>query len=379
MLMRNWIFILFLFRVILFPCLSFSQGSDPQRKHNTLPMPLHSAPVPEFSVLNYCYGDTTYFINQTILNFKPNWTIFHFVGKALDTIYVSPHKDLDTNIAFKFPAIGTYSVTLSADNGHYMSITKEIIVDTVIHASFSFQQCADQFTNTSCCATGYYWDFGDGKSSNSEFPIHQYADTGWYVVKLIASNGSKADTLIQNIYVYSYGIPNPIFSFSQSLDTVFVHSIETKANHYWNFGDGTFAAGQDTMHVYNDTGNYIITLVVVNMCGNNSQFQDVDIIFPKNGIEALTSSIFSLLVYPNPVINSNVIGYTIYSNKPIGAAVSVYDVTGKKLIESPTRLNSGLNTELIGVSDLHSGIYNLLINAAENGKCHALIIVQKGE
>ena len=365
----------FIFCLSLFFCSSFFSFSQ----KNNIPVPLHTAPTPEFSTLNFCYGDTTYFIGQTLLNFKPNWTIFHYVGKALDTIYVSPHKDLDTNIAFVFPAIGTYSVTLSADNGHYMDITKEIIVDTVIHASFSFQQCADQFANTSCCALNYYWDFGDGKFSNSEFPIHQYADTGWYAVKLIASNGSKADTLIQNIYVYSYGIPNPIFSFSQSLDTVFVHSVETKANHYWSFGDGTFGAGQDTMHVYSDTGNYIITLVVVNMCGNNSQFQDVDVIFPKNGVEALSSSIFSLSVYPNPVINSNIVSCNIYSTKPTEVAISVYDVTGKKLIESFSRLNTGLNTERISISALNSGVYNLIIDAAEKGKCHANIIVQKGE
>lgn len=46
------------------------------------------------------------------------------------------------------------------------------------------------FTNTSVGATTYAWDFGDGNSSTSANPVHNYSTSGTYTVTLTASNGN---------------------------------------------------------------------------------------------------------------------------------------------------------------------------------------------
>ncbi|MCB0507822.1 MAG: gliding motility-associated C-terminal domain-containing protein [Bacteroidetes bacterium] len=45
------------------------------------------------------------------------------------------------------------------------------------------------FNNQSVGADSYLWDFGDGQISTEENPIHTYADTGVYSVKLICTKG----------------------------------------------------------------------------------------------------------------------------------------------------------------------------------------------
>ena len=55
------------------------------------------------------------------------------------------------------------------------------------------------FTNNSMNGNLYEWDFGDGTSSNSSDPIHQYVNSGTYTIYLIAENNCNTDTAYQTI------------------------------------------------------------------------------------------------------------------------------------------------------------------------------------
>jgi len=58
------------------------------------------------------------------------------------------------------------------------------------------------FTNTSLGASSYAWDFGDGSTSTQPNPVHTYAATGVYTVRLIATNNcGLKDTIEQQIGV----------------------------------------------------------------------------------------------------------------------------------------------------------------------------------
>ena len=46
------------------------------------------------------------------------------------------------------------------------------------------------FVNNSSNANGYYWNFGDGGTSNDFEPWHEYTAVGLYSVSLIAINGT---------------------------------------------------------------------------------------------------------------------------------------------------------------------------------------------
>ncbi len=100
-------------------------------------------------------------------------------------------------------------------------------IDTVI-ANFSFNTIADsvQFTNLSqsLSPVNYFWDFGDGNTSNTESPSHTYSANQTYTVSLIVEHCSKKDTVIHTVTINNAGVeqvnlesvinvfPNPVFS-----------------------------------------------------------------------------------------------------------------------------------------------------------------------
>lgn len=57
-------------------------------------------------------------------------------------------------------------------------------------------------------AESFFWDFGDGFTSNDENPIHSFAQEGTYKIKLIAStrDGKYKDELARDVYVVSFFI-----------------------------------------------------------------------------------------------------------------------------------------------------------------------------
>jgi PKD repeat protein len=235
-------------------------------------------PVPNFSWINSCFGDTTCFINQTLMAGTFTWTV---VGDTIgyhntlrpDTLYVVPKVGTDSisGICYYFKKPGTYTVSVTAYNNHFATMTKTVKIDTITKAGFSFILCKNQFVNTSLCATSFYWDFGDGMHSTQTLPNHQYADTGHYMVTLIAYNGNKSDTLKQPIYISVENYANGNYTYTVFGDTLRVHATYTsnaEVSYNWTFGNGIYGTGVDSMMVYKDsTATYYVTLVAVNACG----------------------------------------------------------------------------------------------------------------
>lgn len=71
-----------------------------------------------------------------------------------------------------------------------------------VYADFIFMTDSlgsTDFINQSESAATYSWDFGDGTFSSHPSPQHTYLQPGIYTVKLVASNGCKADTVSRQI------------------------------------------------------------------------------------------------------------------------------------------------------------------------------------
>jgi PKD repeat protein len=71
------------------------------------------------------------------------------------------------------------------------------------------------FTNNSTNASSWFWNFGDGNTSNNQNPQHSYANPGNYSVTLISSNTcADADTSVQVVTVNIISSSNIIDDFS---------------------------------------------------------------------------------------------------------------------------------------------------------------------
>ncbi|MEL6135570.1 MAG: PKD domain-containing protein, partial [Bacteroidota bacterium] len=132
------------------------------------------------------------------------------------------------------------------------------------------------FTETSTDATAFFWDFGDGNTSNAANPSHTYTASGEYTVMLIASDANCTDTLIRTNYIDVIG-PDANFSAGTltgcaPLGVTFTDLSVADAgtslvNWQWDFGDGGVGTGPNPSYTFNTPGNYDITLRVLDSEG----------------------------------------------------------------------------------------------------------------
>ena len=54
--------------------------------------------------------------------------------------------------------------------------------------------------------TSWHWNFGDGRTSTEQHPVHTYATTGTFTVILTATNGAGTDVLVQTVTVAEPGV-----------------------------------------------------------------------------------------------------------------------------------------------------------------------------
>ncbi|MHC1707783.1 MAG: T9SS type A sorting domain-containing protein [Bacteroidales bacterium] len=123
-----------------------------------------------------------------------------------------------SSIFRKDPLDIVYNYTLSpVDAANIRYAASKVVFDSLMYwniglydpkADFSFTLFPDflvEFENTSHYAQDYYWDFGDGSSSQMESPSHQYPGPGNYSVMLVSSACELDDTLVTNINITQVG------------------------------------------------------------------------------------------------------------------------------------------------------------------------------
>lgn len=322
-------------------------------------------------------GDTTCFINQTIGGITYTWTVS-------DTSSTAPplFSSSDSTICFRFPAVGSYSVTLTTNNHYYTeSTTKVITIGTIPIAGFSFIHCSNNFVNSSGCATSFYWDFGDSTYSVQTLPNHQYTDTGYYQVTLTAYNTGDSSTLTQQIHVTAISSPSAIFTTSVANDTLRVHANYTgipTPTYNWTFGDGTHATGRDTIHIYYDsTLFYTVKLTVTNICGLAFNSNTIQTIYyndkPPAGLDFTHST---LAIAPNPVSNGYIDAfYNSYDDN--NYLTQVYNALGQKMFEDYFSFQLGINEFKISTANFSSGVYVLVLQAGNSYIRQKFYIINK--
>jgi PKD repeat protein len=137
-----------------------------------------------------------------------------------------------------------------------------------------------------------FWDFGNDSTSTLPNPPKQIYTTGntisTYVITLYASNECGADTLSKEIVVY----PNNVEAFFE-IDTlsgcpplaVTIQNYATiGAIVTYDFGDSTTGNTPNTIHVYEEPGQYVITQYA-SICGTDIFYSDTITVFPLATID----------------------------------------------------------------------------------------------
>jgi len=177
----------------------------------------------------------------------------------------------------------------------------------------SFEGCEPfkvQFENNSIGGNTYYWDFGNGETSNELNPNTIFESNGKYTVKLIIKSESGDYTSQREITVNKK--PHAEFVIENS-NTVFAEE-KIKITNYsqqnnscnWNFGDGQTSVLSNPEHIYHKKGIYDVQLVVLSESGCKDSVTFYDLIVKDSKYKIIAPTAFT----PNPMVENDGIWHT---------------------------------------------------------------------
>jgi len=169
--------------------------------------------------------------------------------------------------------------------------------------------------NSTGSVTSWLWQFGDGSSDTSHNPAHLYNDTGYFSVRLIASNYGCGDTIVVPNTVH---IKAPIARIGAGADcaTPFQYSFSNYSigatSWTWDFGDGSSSSGSNPVHVFAAAGNYNVRLTVSDGNCTHSTVYPARVIYEKADFTASSISVCrndSIALHPVGFNAGNIIQY----------------------------------------------------------------------
>nr|HPM77713.1 PKD domain-containing protein [bacterium] len=144
------------------------------------------------------------------------------------------------------------------------------------------------FTSTSTgTISTYYWEFGDGQTSDQENPVHTYTEPGNYPVRLTVTGPGGSDNKLRLNYIHA-NCPAPVADFTADVTTgdapltvTFTNTTDVPdacpATYQWDFGDGNISTEENPTNVYTDDGVYTVKLTAGNAGGSDAE-EKVDFI-----------------------------------------------------------------------------------------------------
>lgn len=188
----------------------------------------------------------------------------------------------EQNPVHEFAKPGTYTIKLTAkNNGCGATLTKPAYITVLppLAAFTATPNCSNRteftFTDQSEGPAAWRWDFGDGFTYSSQNPPpHNFPGLGSYVVSLIVTNGSCADTTSQiiNAIKETPNFTSNVTTLCRGHDVMFTATgIDTAhiRSYFWDFGDGSQAttSAKNIFHTYATSGTTTVMLITTDLNG----------------------------------------------------------------------------------------------------------------
>lgn len=180
-----------------------------------------------------------------------------------------------TNPVYAYQEGGTYTIRLSAfKSGRVHRTERTIVVRNAPPKPLSAFEivggdcvapCELSFINTSTNASKFFWDFGDGTSSELKEPVKRYAKGGIYRIALRATGKGGIDLSSRSVNIIFR--PTAAFEYSGGdckapCVVRFINLSENAEDYLWDFGDGGYSTLKEPEYRYAKAGSYTVTLTV---------------------------------------------------------------------------------------------------------------------
>ncbi|WP_207493552.1 PKD domain-containing protein [Aridibaculum aurantiacum] len=246
---------------------------------------IHSLPVVDFNLPGVCLpSGVAQFQNLTTTpGGGANSYVWNFGDGGTSTAINPVHT---------YTAPGPYSVQLTATSAFgckkdstktFTNIFAQPIAnftttpaEICVKDSFSL---SDASTTANSSVAEWFWDFGDGTSSNLQHPVKKYVTAGNYPVKLYIKSAAGCESAVFEKLLIVNALPTPAFVVSppvcEAKEVTILNQSQansgTISSYYWNLGDGTTSttSASSFTHTY-ALGSYSIKLSLVNSKGCKS-------------------------------------------------------------------------------------------------------------
>ncbi|MEZ5023452.1 MAG: PKD domain-containing protein [Chitinophagales bacterium] len=260
------------------------------------------------------YYDTTYYVTLTVVNQCGDHT-------ALDSVLISK------------PPVAKFGTNYS----QYCEL------DSVVFNNISYNS-----------PQTYFWDFGNGKTSNAKDPKPQFYDIGVndtaYLVTLVASNNCGSDTAQREVIIKTTDA-NAFFyidhlSGCEPLDITLINFSSIGSNPVWDLGDGNVISSDTIEHTFETAGFYTVELAVNNGCSRDTAYAYVEVL----------ESIDAAFSMPDKGCEKAEVKFT---NETVGA------------INSQWQFGDGATSSLVHPKHIYnpSGNYNITLTVTGDNLC----------
>lgn len=256
----------------------------------------------DYSQTVICEGDEILFTNTSSSNTQ--FVEWEFEGG-------SPVSTTVQNPTINYFDSGIFDVTLIAQNLQGQSVKTlvdiiEVIEPPTADFTYSIEGSSVIFTNQSESASLFYWDFGDGNSSNAINPTHTYSSSGEYTVVLTAMGNSVCEDHVFSADIVLSLAPSASFevagtsSASGCAPLVVQYnntSLGSSNSYSWSFEGGTPSSSTEVNPTvtYHNTGVFDVELVAENANGSNtSLLQDLIAVSSTPGTASIEEMIDGL-------------------------------------------------------------------------------------
>ncbi len=326
-------------------------------KWNDLSSPL--SPSFNANLRNICAGSSVNYTDLSSGGAINSWQ-WSFPGGT-------PSTSSAQNPTVTYASAGVFPVSLTVSDGNSQSsytdstyITASVLAPTPSVITGNASVCpfsTETYSVVNNPDVSYTWNFPStwNATSNSTNTINVDFDNTPGTLSVTADNVCGSSTP-RNLNITVSPAPTAGFSYVDNFGVVSFTNTSTNGTTYsWDFGDTNTSTSQNPSNTYTANGNYTVTLIVTNTCGDADTSTQVINVF-ISGTEDILDAYSNVRLFPNPTASSLTID-GLPAQIVDTENLRVVDMLGRTVMsQAITQSTVTLNTEA-----LSAGVYMVIL------------------
>ncbi|MFH2096543.1 MAG: S8 family serine peptidase [Bacteroidota bacterium] len=316
-----------------------------------------------------CVGGSVNFTDLTTGGTPTSWS-WSFPGGT-------PATSTAANPTITYNTAGTYSVTLTVDDGNgpssktinsYITVNGAPAQPSTISGSASV--CPGDvitYSVTNVYGVTYAWSLPAGwTGSSTTNTISATAGTTGGTISVTPTNTCGTGTA-RTLAATVMSLPVASYTYSDNLGVVtFTNTSSPNGTNFsWDFGDGNYSSQENPVHTYTTPGTYTVIFIVSNACDTDTLTQNI--VITVTGMTMTDNPGFR--IYPQPAEGRL---WIESGSRAEQLDYYLYDISGREIMSGA--IATGENKAELDISGLSGGVYTLTLKGENTGQTFRVVV-----